>query len=429
MISSSQRPGRPADLLWFYCLLACVLGLGATARSQTYSVLYSFNTGYAPTAGVTIDQGGNLYGVTQYGGHSNQNCQIGCGTVYRLSYTHGTWAMTTLYSFGGGSDGAFPMARVVFGPDGALYGTTQSDWQSCDQWGDCGTVFRLQPPARSCPSSFCPWKKAILYRFSGALDGSLPGTGDLVFDHAGRIYGTTQMGGAFGGGAVYLLTPSGRSWSESVLYSFGGLDGLTPVGGVILDRSENVLGTTAYGGPGYHPPQYYGGGTIFELTPNGGGWNSTLLYSFVGDARGYVPYAALTIDNAGNLFGTSGEGGDSWCWQESEMYGGCGALFSVSGGVQELYDFPGTYELGGPAGPRAPMTADAAGNLYGTYYGNGTDSLGGIFELRARSYQYVPLHDFQPGENDGGDPVSNVVMDGAGNLYGVAGSVIWEITR
>ncbi len=220
--------------------------------------------------------------------------------------------MTTLYSFAGGEDGAYPMARVVLGPDGALYGTTQSDWQSCAQWGDCGTVFRLQPPARSCPSTNCPWKKTILYKFSGGLDGSLPGTGDLIFDHAGRIYGTTEAGGAFGGGAVYLLTPTGRSWNESVAYSFSGLGGLTPVGGVILDRNLNILGTTAYGGPAYHPPQFNGGGTIFELTANGAAWNYTILFNFVGDARGYMPYSALTMDADGNVFGTAGAGGLSW---------------------------------------------------------------------------------------------------------------------
>ena len=429
MITNSPQPNRRAGLPLVCCLVVCILSLGIAARSQTYSVLYTFTGDEGPTAGVTIDAGGNFYGVTQYGGHPNQYCQIGCGTFYRLSQRNGAWVKTTLYSFAGGLDGAYPIARVVFGPDGALYGTTQSDQQSCAQRGECGTVFRLQPPARSCPSTYCPWKKTILYRFSGGPDGGLPGSGDLVFDHTGRIYGTTQAGGAFGRGAVYLLTPSGRSWNESVAYSFSGLDGLTPVGGVILDGNENVLGTTAFGGPGYHPPQYNGGGTIFQLTSNGAGWIYTALFNFVGDDRGYVPYSALTIDDAGNIFGTAGSGGDSWCFQESEMYGGCGALFSLLGGdVNALYNFPGAYEIGLPAGPQAPMTADSAGNLYGTYYGNGIDSLGGIFEVTARSHRYVSLHDFQVGEN-GGDPASNVVMDSSGNLYGVAGSVVWQITR
>jgi uncharacterized repeat protein (TIGR03803 family) len=414
----------------------------AALQAQTFAVLHSFSfessAGFEPAAGLTIDAAGNLYGTTLLGGHSQtQYCpQEGCGTVFRLTYKNGAWLLSTLYSFEGGSDGSRPAARVTFGPDGSLYGTTEGSESTCMAQGDCGTIFRLMPPLSPCRSFNCPWTKTVLYRFGGGPDGSLPGYGDLAFDGQGDIYGTTQAGGAYGNGTVFELTRQNGRWAESVLYSFAGLDGSSPIGGLILDPSGNIYGTTAYGGPGYHPPQYGGAGVIFELVPAVHGWSETALFSFHDDARGALPYSALTLDAAGNFYGTTGAGGQSFCYQETEMYGGCGTVFALATYPNPLYSFPGNYQFGLPAGPQAAVVEDAGGNLYGTYYGDCVSDFGGVFELTAGSRDYVPLHVFSGGA-DGNCPISNVAMDSGGNLYGTAteggsspggGGVVWEIT-
>ncbi len=447
-MSSSAQPSSLASgplLRRQSSLLMAVLALLAVAvpwaHAQTYSVIHNFSyetsAGWAPTAGLTLDAAGNLYGTTFYGGHaSTQYCdQSGCGTVFKLSRKNGAWLLTTLYSFNGGPDGSHPAARVIFGPDGALYGTTEGSNDTCVEQSDCGTVFRLQPPANRCGSISCPWLKTMVYRFTGGADGSLPGYGDLVFDRGRNIYGTTEAGGPNYGGTVFRLTPQAGGWRESVLYGFGGLDGVMPVGGVSFDLSGNLYGTTAFGGSGYFPPEYYGAGVVFEMTPTQFGWAESTLYNFVDYSDGALPYTTLTVDPAGNLYGTAGAGGSSYCYQQSEQYGGCGTVFVYLDGPQPIYFFQGNYAFGAPPGPQAPLTFDAAGNLYGTYYGGGVSAPGGVFQLAAGSHAYVSLHEFNG--DDGEGPVSNVIMDSSGTLYGTAsqggsgyggGGVVWEIT-
>ncbi len=423
------------------CLTVLALSLAPLAlQAQTFQVLHSFSfesaSGFDPAAGLTIDAGGNLYGTTLLGGHSQtQYCpQDGCGTVFKLTYKDGAWLLSTLYSFGGGPDGSRPAARVIFGPDGSLYGTTEGSQASCTAAGDCGTIYRIMPPLNPCRSVSCPWTKTVLYRFSGGSDGSFPGYGDLALDPEGNIYGTTEAGGAYGNGTVFELTHLGGAWAEGVLYSFSGSDGSTPVGGVIFDRAGNIYGTTAYGGPGYHPPQYDGAGVIFKLVPAMHGWSETTLFSFHDDSRGALPYSSLMLDAAGNFYGTTGAGGQSYCYQESEMYGGCGTVFELDVYPQPLYSFPGNFQFGVPAGPQAPVVEDAVGNLYGTYYGDCLTDFGGVYKLTADSRDYVALYVFTGG-SDGDCPISNVTLDRSGNLYGTAtsggspggGGVVWEI--
>jgi hypothetical protein len=434
----------PKTRNWWHLAIVAFSLSGPALQAQTFSILHSFSyesaSGFEPAAGLTVDAAGNLYGTTLLGGRSEtQYCpQEGCGTVFKLTHKDGAWLLSSLYSFEGGSDGSRPAARVTFGPDGSLYGTTEGSEATCMAQGDCGTIFRLMPPLSPCRSFSCPWTKTVLYRFTGGLDGSLPGYGDLAFDQQGNIYGTTEAGGTYGNGTVFLLTRQNGRWTESVLYSFAGLDGSCPIGGVILDPSGNIYGTTAYGGPGYHPPQYGGAGVIFELVPALHGWNETALFTFHDDFRGALPYSALTLDAAGNFYGTTGAGGQSFCYQETEMYGGCGTVFALVATYPDpVYSFPGNFQFGLPAGPQAPVVEDAAGNLYGTYYGDCVDQFGGVFELAAGSRSYTPLHVFSGG-SDGNCPISNVAMDSSGNLYGTAteggsspggGGVVWEITR
>lgn len=201
------------------------------------------------------------------------------------------------------------------------------------------------------------WKKTTLYEFTGGDDGEDPG-GPLVFDNAGNLYGTTASGGASGNGVVFELSPvAGGGWTESVLYAFpGGANGTEPLNGVTLDAAGNIYGTTFEGG--------IETGVVFELTPQtGGGWNETVLYTFTYGTDGGLPLGSLIFDTAGNLYGTTTSGGDASC---GDGVGGCGVVFELtpnaSGWVYNvIFTFNG---LDGDL-PEGQMAFDAAGNLYG----------------------------------------------------------------
>src|SRR5208283_489759 len=165
---------RRSTLLMALAVCFAALASAGAARAQTLTPLNSFAgaDGATPLAGVTVDAAGNLYGTTVGGGTQNCPQYGGCGTVFKLKHATGGWVLSTLYQFQGGADGSHPEARVVFGPDGALYGTTAGNLSNCGQ--DCGTVFRLTPPPGFCRSVRCPWIKTILYSFRGVPDGSQP---------------------------------------------------------------------------------------------------------------------------------------------------------------------------------------------------------------------------------------------------------------
>jgi len=396
------------------------------AHGQTYTALHTFTgpDGANPHAGVTPDASGNLYGTTYEGGTHNRVCGNGCGTVFKLTHKNSGWVLTTLYSFQGGFDGAAPTARVVWGPDGALYGTTSGSL------GNFGTVFRLTPPAAICHAVSCPWTETVIYRFTGGVDGDQPGYGDLIFDQAGNIYGTTVQGGAHQQGTVFKLTRFDTVWLESVLYSFAGpSDGAYPFGGLVFDNAGNLYGTTTYGGV---PTQGFsqGLGAIFQLTPSGSGWTESVLWRFQDELDGAFPYAALTFDSSGTAYGTASSGGGGLC--NILDVAGCGTIFEGFG--TGIYSFSGSQQgLYTPYGPAAPLTSDAAGNLYGTTYQDGANNDGSVFKLTHgdSGWTYASLHDF--GNNDGAFPLSNVVFDSSGNMFGTAlggssGGVVWEIT-
>ena len=270
-------------LLFFLLVLLLVLLTPQPAQAQTFKVIHTFTGGADgawPYAGLTMDRAGNLYGTAQAGGGGNLRSSgcggSGCGTVFKLVPRGSGWVFTTLYSFQGGSDGAVPTARVIFGPDGSLYGTTSVGGAGY------GTVFKLQPPLVACKSALCPWTETVLYRFTGGSDGANPGGGDLIFDKAGNLYGTAQYGGYEGGscsetggcGVVFELTPSSSGWIYSVIHRFtGGADGGYPYSGVISDNAGNLYGTAGGGGSS-------GGGTVYELIPSGSGWQEKTLCSF-----------------------------------------------------------------------------------------------------------------------------------------------------
>jgi uncharacterized repeat protein (TIGR03803 family) len=214
------------------------------AQTQTFAVLHTFTGGQDggnPWAGLTMDGAGNLYGTARYGGSN------GDGAVYQLKRAGSGWVFNSLYSFAGEPDGALPQDRVTFGPDGALYGPTAAGGTGGGCSGGCGTVFKLRPSPTACKSALCPWTETVLYRFTGHPDGGGP-SGEVSFDQAGNIYGTTGNGGFYDQGTVYELTSSGSGWTDSILHSFFS-GGATPWGGVILDKAGNLYGVTAASGP------------------------------------------------------------------------------------------------------------------------------------------------------------------------------------
>jgi len=375
--------------------VALIVVVTPAARAQSFNPIYSFNNpganGIFPYAGLTMDRAGSLYGTTNAAGSD------GYGAVYKATKgSGGSFVTLPLYEFEGGDDGSLPTARVVFGPEGNLYGTTSEGGGSgCNGLG-CGTVFKLSPPPNACKSALCPWTETVLYRFTGAGDGAVPSYGDLVFDQAGAIYGTTGSG-ADDYGTVYKLTNSNGNWTETTLYAFtGGSDGFYPLGGVVFDQVGNLYGTTDTG--------------VFELSPSGGGWAETVLHQFDYETDGLGSEAGLVFDNQGNLYG------DTHTLGPDE--GGTIFELTPSGGswtFQVLYAFQG-----GTGTVGSPLLLDSAGNLYGARTNNPSGG-GEAFELMPSggSWNYVPLHEFSGG-NQGSTPYGSLVMDANGILYGTS---------
>jgi uncharacterized repeat protein (TIGR03803 family) len=388
-----------------------------TAQAQTYSILYSFHgpDGYDPLAGLTLDKIGNLYGTSPFGlGASTY------GLVYRLKHTSSGWSFNALHYFDGDirhTYGAGPFARVVFGPDGKLYGTTiYGGAPGGFNNGGCGVVFSLSP-APAISASPLNWIENVIYTFTNLPDGCAPGFGALVFDKAGTSYGTTENGGLecqeqMGGcGTVYAITSHG----ENTLYRFaGGNDGADPRAGVIVDGLGNLYGTTRYGGG-------QGCGIVYKLAPNGA---EQILHRFTCGSDGGVPAGGLVFDTSGNLYGTTSTGGS----------GGGGTIFKLTSSdiFSVIYSFPGDN------GPEDSLTMDLRGNLYGTTYYDGS-GLGMVFQLTPQpdgSWTFTELHDFGGrGQGDGAYPIGGVALDRNGNLYGTTASggvygygVIWELT-
>ncbi len=336
----------------------------------TETVLYSFAgpnatppDGEYPFAGVIFDAAGNLYGTTSGGGASNS------GTVFELTPTAvPPWTETALYSFPVNANGrtASPHDGLIFDAAGNLYGTTYGDGLG---WG---TVFELTPTATP------PWTPTVLYDFSGGLDGGNPYAG-LIFDAAGNLYGTTfNGGGGTGGGTVFELTPAAPlPWKETPLLQFNKFkDGDEPFAGLIPKLCPHTLevcelyGTTSDGGsPGV--------GTVFELIrQSSGSWTEKILHSFTDlGTDGFFPEAGLIFDAAGNLYGTTELGG--------AYESGYGTVFEVNPASKNetvLYRFGG-YSAGDGAYPAGGLIFDAAGNLYGTTQEGGAYGPGTVFEI------------------------------------------------
>jgi uncharacterized repeat protein (TIGR03803 family) len=316
------------------------------------TVLYSFcslsgcSDGEEPTAGLTIDSKGNLYGTTVYGGtYCPQNQSLQCGVVFKLTRSKSAWTESVLHAFGGNStfDGNFPVGNVVLDSAGNVYGATYEggDSTTCLSFG-CGILYELS-------SSEGGWTETILHYFAleGATDGIYPSSG-LTADSKGNLYGETSSCITSCQGAVYKFVP-GTS-QETIVYSFtGGADGGKPYGGVILDSAGNLYGTTSAGGA-------HNLGTAFEVTQSG---RERVLHSFAGAPDGRDPLSALTFDSSGNLYGTTLSGGNS-----TACPNGCGTFFSLNASHSwkaSIYSFDGTDGSAPESG-----VLDLDGDFYGT---------------------------------------------------------------
>ena len=317
----------------------------------------------------------------------------------------------------GNGDGATPYAGVTIGPNGILYGTTL-----VGGYGGVGTVFSLQPAARASANALGGWVETTLYRFvAGANDGNYPAYGSVVFDPAGNLFGTTYEGGSACGdgacGTVFKLTPrQGGGFTES-LYDFPGRSGGgNPLSSVILDTSGNLYGTTSNDN---YPPVAY------ELIPSGTGWNESTLYIFPNLS---VPQGGVIFDGLRGLFGTTAD--------NFESSGNTVYQLSPSGGqwtYSLLYTFSGT---SGQIGPWNGVVRDAGGNLYGTTFSGGAHGAGSVFKLTpsGSGWTETDLYDFTGGL-DGANPVGGLVLDANDNIYGTTAygggylyGLVWEIT-
>ncbi len=373
-------------------------------------------SGSGLNASVILDSAGNLYGTSPFAGTE--------GIVYEIEAS-GT--VKWLHDFVPTGGGTWPWTGLTPDPAGGFYGTT---WWGGGS-GDDGVVFRLSPTGQ----------ETVLHTFrGGATDGARPG--GVILDPAGNIYGSTEFGGASNTGVVYKLTPSGRetilanrglgvtlaidpagnlygtgsgSYLEgsidkldtngnfTVLHDFTGYsDGGSP-NGVVLDAVGNLYGTTHLGGIGYP-----GVGVVFKIDTSGA---FSVLHAFLASTDGGYPFAGVTLDGKGNIYGT------------------CSAFGPTGGGTVYKIDAAGTFSVVSALPPgygsvEAGVAIDQAGNLYGATgaysYGPGgpPGSYGQVFRIDTSGAETV-LYSFTGGA-DGNNPISTVTLDGAGHLYGLA---------
>jgi uncharacterized repeat protein (TIGR03803 family) len=362
-----DRRGR--GIFRLACALA-VMGVAPVLAQVSEIVVHNFNGthGANPYAGIVSDSAGNLYGTTYAGGAAN------AGVVYKLDAA-GNY--TVLYTFTDGADGGKPFAGVTRDSAGNLYGAT-------DQGGTphAGVVYKLDAAGNY----------TVLHTFTYGTDGGRPDVG-VILDPAGNLYGTTGFGGGAEAGVVYEVDTSGN---ETVLYTFtGGSDGSRPAG-VIRDSAGNLYGATALGGTAG-----IGSGVVYKLDAAG---NQTVLYTFTGGSDGLYPFGGVIRDSAGNLYGTTQDGGT----------GHDGVVYAVdtAGHERVLHSFTG---MDG-ALPEAGVTGDSAGNLYGTTSLGGTANAGVVYKLDAAG-NYTVLYNFTGGA-DGAGPNAGVILGPGGNLWG-----------
>lgn len=336
--------------------------LSLVGGKWVHKVLYNFTgsaDGGEPYKGVTVDAAGNLYGTAVTGGSGS--CEGGCGVTYKLTKNGSTWTQTVLHAFTGGEDGSGPGSRVTLDKQGNVYGMTPTG----GAFG-LGTIYVLRPKEND------TWNLQVLHTFTGGVDGSSGSAGKMVF-HQGALFGAATTGGKYGSGTIFRLKPRNRGqWTYQPIYSFlGGLDGVFPYGGLTIDLSDNIFGTTYYGGTD-------GVGTVFQLSFARGGWVNLVLYNFKASGDGNYPISNVVFDDMINIYGTTSEGGS-----------GSGIIFQLTqlpaggptGGTWEetlTHVFTGTPD---GAFPYTGMTPGGDGSFYGATVHGGANGEGAIYQF------------------------------------------------
>ena len=370
-------------------LAAVITFPGSTACAQSFTILYTLQGvphAQGPAQGLMLDAAGNLYGTTfglLDGGKPRQY-----GTVFRLSPS-GTLA--TLKRFSGPNGSNPEVGHLIQDSQGNLYGVTDFGGLLPGGTEGSGTIYKIDKH----------WQETVLYTFTGGADGDSP-RGTIVRDRYGNLYGTTLGGDEITTfGTVYKLKANGEF---RVLHTFrrGKGDGDSPAGGLVADADGNLYGATWSGGTASV-------GTVFKVSKWG---HESVLYSFRGGADGNTPNGDLLLDQAGNLYGTTSQGGSF----------NFGTVFKVdpAGNETVLYSFKGpspTFIDG--AYPSGGVVQDGAGNLYGVTWAGGGSNAGTVYKLDPNGNETL-LYSFPFATQ--GSPLGNLILDAAGNLFGVTES-------
>jgi uncharacterized repeat protein (TIGR03803 family) len=391
MEMSLKTPRHRFPSSWVWLISACALvafisacGGGAASLSAwtptpttspsplAYTVLHAFNgaDGSHPRAGLMRDSAGNLYGTTAQGGEGTNNYY---GTVFKID---SSGSLRVLHSFNG-ADGKHPHSVLIMDSAGNLYGTTYLGGAN-----GYGTAFKIDSNGAH----------SVLHDFGRDSDGALLFAG-LSMDNAGNLYGTTRDGGSNNKGTIFKIDHAGI---YSVLHAFGsGGDGAHPRSRLARDSAGNWYVTSSEVGANDI-------GTVFKIDSSG---NYSVLRSFNFGAEGCTPYTGLAVDSAGNLYGTTYNGGAN----------GLGVVFKIdhSGSYSVLHSF-------GSDGRAAfgDLIVDSAGNVYGATNDGGANDEGSVFKITSSGSHSV-LHSFSK-DSDGRYPYVGLIMDSAGNLYGTA---------
>jgi hypothetical protein len=370
--------------------------LVASAWGQNAQVLVTFGGSRGEGEfGLVADAAGNLYGAGLGGPHD-------AGTVFKLSQnSDGSWTQTLLHAFGGAADGSYPNGGLIIDHAGNLFGSTCLGGPS-----GAGIVYELSPQANG------QYTESLIFAL-GYGQYCYPYGNTLAMDTAGNLYGISGFGGYLREGQVFKLSPQGSGmWRETILHNFGHNpsgepDGINPMGGVTVDSAGNVYGTAYAGGT-------FGMGIVYKLAPvDGGLWKEIIIHNFEGP-DGKYPVAGVILDAAGNIYGIAQQGGK----------GNSGAVYQLTQGENGgwvrnvIHSFVNNGTDG--AVPTDGLTIDAAGNLYGTTHGGGAYGDGLAFELSANGDGTFSFNILQTFGDDlaGTHPYAGLTLDSAGNLYG-----------
>jgi hypothetical protein len=385
--------------------------IGATeaARSASHAprltVVYAFRGGHdgAGPEGTLVMDARGAIYGETAGGGGGA-CYNGCGTVFKLTPSGSSYTERILFRFYGGSNGESPVGGLIMDSAGMFYGTTLGGSSGCPP--SCGTVYKLAPTKAG-------YVHNVLYQFKGGSDG-YGAYGGLTVDSSGALYGTTAEGGAHGTGAAYKLTPTSSGYEKSTLFNFTRHHhDAEPLASLLLGKRGALYGTALFS-------------SVFELKPKSSGYVVRILHRLSGPPDGSLPYAPVVTGSDGAFYGTTYEGGTSQC----KYHVGCGTAFELSptksGYSEKVFSFAnddGAY-------PLTALFLAKDGALYGTTTGGGfkcpgrepTYGCGVAFKLEpaGSGFEEMVLHKFT-GHSDGDGPSSPLISDTSGALYGAAG--------